>query len=135
MDVADLTPVIQSVVLDDDDIHISEAEVSSKSSSHKKKTLEEIKNLIGLRDNPTVSFVIIGKLIWLLHSSWAGHVDAGKSTLMGRLLYDLKAVDERTMQKYRQESQKAGKGSFALAWVMDQSEEERKRYVTNLCDN
>jgi elongation factor 1 alpha-like protein len=48
---------------------------------------------------------------------------------MGRLLYDLKAVDERTMQKYRQESQKAGKGSFALAWVMDQSEEERKRFV------
>jgi elongation factor 1 alpha-like protein len=47
---------------------------------------------------------------------------------MGRLLYDLKAVDERTMQKYRQESQKAGKGSFALAWVMDQSEEERKRF-------
>jgi elongation factor 1 alpha-like protein len=62
----------------------------------------------------------------------AGHVDAGKSTLMGRLLYDLKAVDERTMQKYRQESQKAGKGSFALAWVMDQSEEERKRLVLPL---
>jgi elongation factor 1 alpha-like protein len=50
---------------------------------------------------------------------------------MGRLLYDLKAVDERTMQKYRQESQKAGKGSFALAWVMDQSEEERKRFVVH----
>jgi elongation factor 1 alpha-like protein len=46
---------------------------------------------------------------------------------MGRLLYDLKAVDEKTMQKYRQESQRAGKASFALAWVMDQSEEERKR--------
>jgi elongation factor 1 alpha-like protein len=57
-----------------------------------------------------------------------GHVDAGKSTLMGRLLYELKAVDERTMQKYRQESQKAGKGSFALAWIMDQSDEERKRF-------
>ena len=48
---------------------------------------------------------------------------------MGRLLYDLKAVDENTMQKYRQESQKAGKASFALAWVMDQSEEERKRLL------
>lgn len=46
---------------------------------------------------------------------------------MGRLLYELKAVDERTMQKYKQESQKAGKGSFALAWIMDQSEEERRR--------
>lgn len=51
---------------------------------------------------------------------------------MGRLLYELKAVDERTVQKYRQESQKAGKGSFALAWIMDQSEEERKRYCPHL---
>ena len=48
---------------------------------------------------------------------------------MGRLLYELHAVDERTVQKYRQESQKAGKGSFALAWIMDQSEEERKRFA------
>lgn len=56
-----------------------------------------------------------------------GHVDAGKSTLMGRLLYELKQVDGRTLQKYRQESQKSGKGSFALAWIMDQSDEERKR--------
>ena len=56
-----------------------------------------------------------------------GHVDAGKSTLMGRLLYELNAVDERTVQKYKLESQKAGKGSFALAWIMDQSDEERKR--------
>ena len=59
-----------------------------------------------------------------------GHVDAGKSTLMGRLLYDLKAVDERTLQRYRKESEKIGRGSFALAWVLDESEEERKRGVT-----
>ena len=54
-------------------------------------------------------------------------MDAGKSTLMGRLLYELRAVDERTVQKYRKDSHKAGKGSFALAWIMDQSDEERKR--------
>jgi elongation factor 1 alpha-like protein len=47
---------------------------------------------------------------------------------MGRLLYELGAVNERTMQRYKLESEKAGKGSFALAWVMDQNEEERKRY-------
>ena len=47
---------------------------------------------------------------------------------MGRLLYELSAVDERTVQKYKQESQNAGKGSFALAWIMDQSDEERKRF-------
>lgn len=59
-----------------------------------------------------------------------GHVDAGKSTLMGRMLYDCGAVDERAMRKYRQESEQIGKGSFALAWVMDQTEEERNRGVT-----
>ncbi|KAL4788319.1 P-loop containing nucleoside triphosphate hydrolase protein [Aspergillus varians] len=59
-----------------------------------------------------------------------GHVDAGKSTLMGRLLADLKAVDQRTLEKYRREAEKIGKGSFALAWVMDQGTEERARGVT-----
>ncbi|GAD96109.1 elongation factor Tu GTP binding domain protein [Paecilomyces variotii No. 5] len=59
-----------------------------------------------------------------------GHVDAGKSTLMGRLLSDLNAVDQRTLEKYRKEAEKIGKGSFALAWVLDQSSEERARGVT-----
>ncbi|KAL4817258.1 hypothetical protein BDW67DRAFT_174826 [Aspergillus spinulosporus] len=59
-----------------------------------------------------------------------GHVDAGKSTLMGRLLADLKAVDQRTLDKYRREAEKIGKGSFALAWVLDQGSEERARGVT-----
>ncbi|KAI5787746.1 P-loop containing nucleoside triphosphate hydrolase protein [Pyronema domesticum] len=59
-----------------------------------------------------------------------GHVDAGKSTLMGRLLYDTGAVAERTLQKFRKESEQIGKGSFALAWVMDSTDEERERGVT-----
>jgi elongation factor 1 alpha-like protein len=59
-----------------------------------------------------------------------GHVDSGKSTLMGRLLLHAGKVDARTMHKYTQESQQLGKGSFRFAWVMDQSEEERERGVT-----
>jgi len=59
-----------------------------------------------------------------------GHVDAGKSTLMGRLLYDLKVVDQRTIDKYRKEAERMGKSSFALAWVLDQGTEERSRGVT-----
>lgn len=49
---------------------------------------------------------------------------------MGRLLADLNAVDQRTLEKYRKEAEKIGKGSFALAWVLDQSSEERARGVT-----
>ncbi|KAL3475608.1 P-loop containing nucleoside triphosphate hydrolase protein [Aspergillus californicus] len=59
-----------------------------------------------------------------------GHVDAGKSTLMGRLLADMKAIDQRSLDKYRREAEKIGKGSFALAWVLDQGSEERARGVT-----
>lgn len=49
---------------------------------------------------------------------------------MGRLLFDLKAIDERTVEKYRREAEKMGKGSFAFAWVMDHGTEERARGVT-----
>ena len=48
---------------------------------------------------------------------------------MGRLLYDLGVVDERTLKKYKQEAEKIGKSSFAYAWVLDQTNEERNRYV------
>lgn len=59
-----------------------------------------------------------------------GHVDAGKSTLMGQLLLHAGQVEERTMRKYEKESLQLGKASFKFAWVMDQSEEERTRGVT-----
>jgi elongation factor 1 alpha-like protein len=49
---------------------------------------------------------------------------------MGRLLYDLKVVDQRTIDRYRKEAEKMGKSSFALAWVLDQGTEERSRGVT-----
>ena len=55
----------------------------------------------------------------------AGHVDAGKSTLMGHLLFQIGAVNKKTMHKYEQESKKIGKASFAFAWVLDETEEER----------
>ncbi|CEG65078.1 Putative Elongation factor EF-1 alpha subunit [Rhizopus microsporus] len=59
-----------------------------------------------------------------------GHVDSGKSTLMGHFLYDLGQVNERTMRKFERESQKIGKGSFAFAWVLDETDEERDRGIT-----
>ena len=54
-----------------------------------------------------------------------GHVDAGKSTLMGLLLYRLGQVSSKQMHKYEQESKKLGKQSFAYAWVLDETGEER----------
>ncbi len=60
----------------------------------------------------------------------AGHVDAGKSTLVGHLLYKAGQVAQRTIHKYQKESTEQGKGSFALAWVMDESAAERAHGVT-----
>ncbi|KAK4506761.1 hypothetical protein PRZ48_000494 [Zasmidium cellare] len=59
-----------------------------------------------------------------------GHVDHGKSTLMGRLLLDTGAVSQRDIDKYKKQATELGKASFALAWVMDTGSEERERGVT-----
>lgn len=57
----------------------------------------------------------------------AGHVDAGKSTLMGRLLYELGRVDEKKRIANERGSSKMGKSSFSWAWELDGTQEERER--------
>ncbi|KAF2719238.1 hypothetical protein K431DRAFT_286970 [Polychaeton citri CBS 116435] len=59
-----------------------------------------------------------------------GHVDHGKSTLMGRLLLDTGAVAQRDIDKFQKQAAEIGKSSFALAWVMDTGSDERERGVT-----
>lgn len=61
----------------------------------------------------------------LLNLLVIGHVDAGKSTLMGHLLYQLGQVPKKAMHKFEQESKKLGKQSFMYAWVLDETGEER----------
>ncbi len=61
---------------------------------------------------------------------FVGHVDAGKSTIVGRLLFDTGAVSEQEMTKLRQEAEKHGKIGFEFAYVMDRIKEERERGVT-----
>lgn len=65
-----------------------------------------------------------------IHLVVTGHVDAGKSTMMGHLLFDLGIVPQRVMHKYEQESKKLGKQSFMYAWVLDETGEERERGIT-----
>jgi len=62
-----------------------------------------------------------------------GHVDAGKSTTTGRLIFDLGGISEREMTKLREEAKAEGKESFAFAFYMDRSKEERARGVTIAC--
>lgn len=59
-----------------------------------------------------------------------GHVDHGKSTTVGRLLYDAGNIDEQTMRKLKEKAQELGKAGFEFAFVMDNLKEERERGVT-----
>ena len=71
-----------------------------------------------MADKPHVNLVFIG------------HVDHGKSTLVGRLLYDSGALSEQAYRKLEAEAKSIGKGSFAFAFAMDNLKEERERGVT-----
>jgi len=62
-----------------------------------------------------------------------GHVDAGKSTTTGRLIFELGGIPEREMVKLREEADRLGKSSFAFAFYMDRQKEERERGVTIAC--
>jgi elongation factor 1-alpha len=61
---------------------------------------------------------------------FVGHVDAGKSTIVGQLLFQLGNVPEQEMKKLREEAEKHGKAGFEFAYVMDKIKEERERGVT-----
>jgi elongation factor 1-alpha len=59
-----------------------------------------------------------------------GHVDSGKSTTTGHLIYKCGGIDERTIAKFEKEAQEMGKGSFKYAWVLDKLKAERERGIT-----
>merc|ERR1711916_354058 len=62
-----------------------------------------------------------------------GHVDSGKSTTTGRLLFELGGIPEREMTKLKEEAARLGKSSFAFAFYMDRQKDERERGVTIAC--
>ena len=61
---------------------------------------------------------------------FVGHVDHGKSTTVGRLLFDSGSVDEQAMRKLKEKAKELGKSGFEFAFVMDNLKEERERGLT-----
>ncbi len=59
-----------------------------------------------------------------------GHVDHGKSTTVGRLLYDSKIIDEQALRKLKERAAEVGKSGFEFAFIMDELKEERERGLT-----
>lgn len=70
------------------------------------------------KDKDHVSIVVIG------------HVDSGKSTSTGHMIYKCGGIDKRTIEKFEKEAQESGKGSFKYAWVLDKLKAERERGIT-----
>lgn len=60
---------------------------------------------------------------------YKGHVDAGKSTMMGHLLLLLGETTDRQIQKFKKEAEQLKKTSFCYAWVLDSTLDERERLV------
>lgn len=95
------------------------ANVKMHSAARRKEVEEKIQHWMADTSNKDhLNMVVIG------------HVDAGKSTTMGHLLYKLGCVDAKTIHKYEKESQQKGKSTFHFAWVLDEHETERNRGVT-----
>eukprot|EP00607_Mallomonas_marina_P008085 CAMPEP_0182417560 /NCGR_PEP_ID=MMETSP1167-20130531/2029_1 /TAXON_ID=2988 /ORGANISM="Mallomonas Sp, Strain CCMP3275" /LENGTH=626 /DNA_ID=CAMNT_0024591219 /DNA_START=148 /DNA_END=2028 /DNA_ORIENTATION=- len=65
-----------------------------------------------------------------LNLVFIGHVDAGKSTLSGNILYISGMVDQRTIERYEREAKQRNRESWFLAFIMDTSEEERAKGKT-----
>jgi len=59
-----------------------------------------------------------------------GHVDSGKSTSTGHMIYKCGGIDKRVIEKFEKEAQEMGKGSFKYAWVLDKLKAERERGIT-----
>ncbi|KAI5952305.1 SUP35 [Candida jiufengensis] len=72
---------------------------------------EVVKDMFGGKDHVSIIFM--------------GHVDAGKSTLGGNILYLTGSVDKRTVEKYEREAKDAGRQGWYLSWIMDTNKEER----------
>lgn len=100
----------------DDPMASSVGSLSAVKPASHEKILEEWKQRNAAQDGKKdISVVVVG------------HVDAGKSTLMGRILHDTGMLSDREHSTNARASARLGKGSFAYAWALDASEEERER--------
>ena len=70
------------------------------------------------KEKPHINIVVIG------------HVDSGKSTSTGHLIYKCGGIDKRTIEKFEKESTEKGKSSFKYAWILDKLKAERERGIT-----
>lgn len=112
-EVTDLAEEVESKMNIDESVTVKKAEPVPEP----KETIEEIEMKEGdPRDHFNLVFI--------------GHVDAGKSTLSGNILYITENVDKRTIERYEREAKELNRESWFLAFIMDTNEEERAKGKT-----
>lgn len=110
-------------------VESKKTDTATKSNNAQNMTIPQLPPniLANLRSNNSSTGGVIRSHLSLVI---LGHVDAGKSTLTGRLLLSLNHVSQRLLQKYQKAATSIGKSSFALAWFTDEDDSERERGVT-----
>ncbi|KAK1419992.1 hypothetical protein QVD17_29482 [Tagetes erecta] len=104
--------------------------MAGKSGSSKSHNKEKIAHPVDYKPEKWMLPDQTDDLLTQLNLAIVGHVDSGKSTLSGRLLHLLGQISQKQMHKYEKEAKLQGKGSFAYAWALDESAEERERGIT-----
>jgi peptide chain release factor subunit 3 len=83
-----------------------------------------------IRDLAWLTISTVGTVKEHLNIVFIGHVDAGKSTMGGNLLYLCGTIDKRTMEKYEREAKEAGRETWYLSWALDSTPQERSKGKT-----
>lgn len=120
------SPAPATIVKIDTPAASSKAFTTEKAKTNTTAIAQEVRAVA----DQTVIEDLFGTLKEHLNIVFIGHVDAGKSTMGGNLLYLTGMVDKRTMEKYEREAKEAGRESWYLSWALDSTPQERSKGKT-----
>ncbi|EKM80310.1 hypothetical protein AGABI1DRAFT_113508 [Agaricus bisporus var. burnettii JB137-S8] len=113
-------------------IKVEQAGTSSKTFTTEKAKTDALTVAQDVKDaaDRAVLEDLYGDVKEHLNIVFIGHVDAGKSTMGGNILYLTGMVDKRTMEKYEKEAKEAGRETWYLSWALDSTPQERNKGKT-----
>merc|ERR1712025_213815 len=101
---------------EDEEMSMEDDSGVKKSSRVKQKPQKQVESVTTEKEHVNIVFI--------------GHVDAGKSTIGGQLMYLTNMVDKRTLEKYEKEAKEKNRKTWYLSWCMDTNQEERDKGKT-----
>ncbi|CAF0907390.1 unnamed protein product [Didymodactylos carnosus] len=120
---------IEKIVIDEEEGAKMEDDIEMSTNEETKDIGERLKMTKQSKEKNIVKHDIIRKKD-PVNIIFCGHVDAGKSTIGGQLMFLMGRVDKRTLEKYQTEAQEKNRESWYMAWILDTNEEERDKGKT-----